>query len=116
MHTRSTTLTAGVSDCDVLPFSDEVCQLLGGNLAMLHVMVEHIKAIIFFTLQRQIDQSLGTSLNNNNNTIIDRTLPWRLSLQAAFSLSAYVPGACAAASGQSYSSLPCLKVMEVKNV
>lgn len=40
-----------VSDGDFLPFSDEVCQLLGGNLAMFHVMVEHIKAIIFFTLQ-----------------------------------------------------------------
>lgn len=41
---------ATASNPPILPFSDEFCQLFWRNLAMLHVVVEHVKAIVFFTL------------------------------------------------------------------
>lgn len=51
-----------------LPFPDEVCQLLGGNLTMLHIVVEHIKAIIFFPLYKRQKKDTNRSFNRTGTT------------------------------------------------
>ena len=42
-----------------LPFSDELRKFLGGDLTMLHVVVENIKSIVFFTLRGKKEEMIS---------------------------------------------------------
>lgn len=105
------TRVAAFSD---LPFSDEVRQLLGGNLPVLHVVVQHIKAIVLFSLHfkhtrtYKIGQIKLWKKNKVEQTVpnqfTDQILPWTGILPSASSRSASTPAASAEPSGRSCSS------------
>lgn len=103
--------TCCITPTPILPFSDEFCQLLRRNLAMLHVVVEHVEAIVFFTLGVR-DRHVSHS--GNNLSPVARTLPSQCSLKSStVSVSgAHAPGVFTAGSAHSYSSLPFWRAMK----
>lgn len=63
----------------ISPFSNEVRQLLGGNLSMFHIVVEHIKAIVLFSLRQKEVKKRSVSkkerLKHPSPSATDYTLP-----------------------------------------
>lgn len=79
-HYDKMSKTCCITPTLILPFSDEFCQLLRRNLAMLHVVVEHVEAIVFFTLGVR-DRYVSHS--GNDLSPVARTLPSRCSLKSS---------------------------------
>lgn len=65
-----------------LPLTDKLCKLLGCQLAMLHVVVQHVKAGILLPLQRYSARthkhtvSIQARTVNQHDKVKDRNVSW----------------------------------------